>query len=239
MSHKTMSVQLPLKINLRDDASFETFVAEQESIALVLSHLQQPDNARFAGCYYFYGASGVGKTHLLQAACRFYTQKQRQSVYFPLSNTALPLIPDVLNGLEITDLVCLDDVDKIIGQVAWERSLANFLAKSRVLGHRVLLTGSLDLIDWPVVSDELRRELLSIMPVHLSALQGSRELVLALQRHALYKGFDLPIEVGNFLLKRFSHNLEELLVVLGVLEQATLAEKRRLTLPFVKDVLAR
>lgn len=239
MSSTSMLVQLPLKINLRDDASFETFVTEQEAIALTLSQLQQHDQAQYAGCYYFYGDSGVGKTHLLQAACRFYTQKQRQSVYFPMANSALPLIPDVLQGLEVTDLICLDDVDQILSDASWERALANLIAKSRVQGHRVLLAGNTPLADWKLSSDSLRQELFSITPIPLSALQAPRELVLALQRHALYKGFELPLEVGNFLIKRFSHDLQELLAVLGLLEQATLAEKRRLTLPFVKDVLAR
>ncbi len=239
MSHKNMLIQLPLKMSLRDDASFETFIAEQESIALVLSQLQQLDNAQYAGCYYFFGESGVGKTHLLQAACRFYTEKGRQSVYFPLANQQLPLIPDVLQGLEVTPLVCLDDVEQVLGDLGWEKALANFLAKSRVQGHRVLLTGQTALTDWPVASEGLMRELVSIIPVPLAPLQGERELVLALQRHALYMGFELPLKVGNFLIKRFSTDLQELLAVLKLLEQASLVDKRRLTLPFVKEVLAR
>jgi DnaA family protein len=234
-----MLVQIPLKMSLRDDASFDTFVAEQESVAMVLSQLQQPQVSQFSGCYYFYGDSGVGKTHLLQAACRFYTEKHKQSVYFPMANPALPLIPDIFQGLEVTDLVCLDDVEQIVGQVQWETALAGFLAKSRVMGHRVLLTGRSPLLDWPVVTDALKKELVLMVPIQLMPLSGQRELVLALQRHALYMGFELPVEVGNFLIKRFSSDLQELLMVLKLLEQATLAEKRRLTLPFVKEVLSR
>lgn len=234
-----MLVQIPLKMSLRDDASFESFVPEQESVAMILSQLQQPEVAQYSGCYYFFGETGVGKTHLLQAACRFYTEKNYQSVYFPMANPALPLIPDVLHGLEVTELVCLDDIDQVIGQVEWEQALASFLAKSRVQGHRVLLSGQKPLLEWPLVSDELKKELITMVPIQLLPVTGQRELVLALQRHAAYSGFDLPIEVGNFLIRRFSTDLQELLVVLKLLEQATLAEKRRLTLPFVKDVLAR
>jgi DnaA family protein len=239
MKSKPMLVQLPLKINLREDASFETFVTEQESIAITLNQLQQPNIPGFSGCYYLYGESGVGKTHLLQASCRYYTQRGLQSVYFPLASSSLPLIPDVLSGLEVTALVCLDDIDQVLKDPAWQKSLGNLLAKSRVLGHRVLLTGTHSMVDWPHVVDVLQQELVSIMPVNLVALSEPNEIVLALQRHALYKGFELPSEVGNFLIKRFSNDLQELLMVLQLLEQATLAEKRRLTLPFVKDVLAR
>ncbi|WP_232504040.1 HdaA/DnaA family protein [Thiomicrospira microaerophila] len=239
MSTNSMLVQLPLKINLRNDASFSTFVAEQELIAQTLSSLQQPDKPQYAGCYYFFGPDGVGKTHLLQAACRFYSLKQMQSVFFPLMDKGLPLIPDVLTGLEVTDLVCLDGVEAIIGHEAWEKSLASLIAKSKVQGHRVLLAGQMPIADWPMVTDALRSEVFSIMPIPLTPIKDKDSLVLALQRHALNRGFDVSIEVVNFIIKRFSLDLQELLAVLEVLEQASLAEKRRLTLPFVKDVLAR
>lgn len=234
-----MLVQIPLKMSLRDDASFETFVAEQESLALVISQLQQSELSTLSHCYYFFGEAGVGKTHVLQAACRFYTERKKQSVYFPMANVGLPLIPDVLRGLEVTELVCLDDVDKVIGDEQWEVALASFIAKSRVQGHRVLLSGHKAMTQWQVVTDILAAELMQILPVELKPVQGHRELVLILQRHARYMGFDLPLEVGNFLIKRFSTDLQELLTVLKLLEQATLAEKRRLTLPFVKQVLMR
>ncbi|MDY0136813.1 MAG: DnaA regulatory inactivator Hda [Thiomicrospira sp.] len=234
-----MLVQLPLKMSLREDASFTTFVACEESLAWVLSQLQQIERVQDAGCYYFFGESGTGKTHLLQGACRFYGERQKQSVFFPLANESLPLIPDVLQGLEVTDLVCLDDVESVLGDVQWENALANLLAKSRVLGHRVLLAGQVSLVNWPVKSESLLREMLSIVPVPLTPLSEAEDLILALKRHAQQRGFELSVEVGRFLIKRFSHDLQELLAVLKLLEQATLVEKRKLTLPFVKDVLVR
>lgn len=233
-----MLIQLPLKMSLREDASFSTFVASQESLAWVLSQLQQIERVQDAGCYYFFGESGVGKTHILQGACRFYSERQRQSVFFPLASKSLPLIPDILQGLEVTDLVCLDDVETVLGDPAWENALANLLAKSRVQGHRVLLAGQHSIMQWPVKSENLLREMLSIVPVALSALSEADDLILALKRHAQQRGFEVSTEVGRFLIKRFSHDLQELLAVLKLLEQATLVEKRRLTLPFVKDVLA-
>ncbi|WFE68732.1 DnaA regulatory inactivator Hda [Thiomicrospira sp. R3] len=239
MKEQNMLVQLPLKISLRNDASFKTFVAEQELIAQTLSSLQQPDKPQYAGCYYFYGPEGVGKTHLLQAACRFYSEKQLQSVFFPLMDKGLPLIADVLVGLEVTDLVCLDGVEAILGDPAWEKALANLVAKSKVQGHRVLLAGQMPIRDWPMVTDALRAEVFSIMPIPLAPITDKDSLILALQRHAINRGFELSLDVTNFLIKRFSLDLQELLAVLQLLEQASLAEKRRMTLPFVKDVLAR
>jgi len=233
-----MLIQLPLKINLPETACFETFVAHDASVALTLSQLQISDMNALSQGLYFFGDPGVGKTHLLQAACRAISIKGGRSVYFPLKEEQLPLIPDVLKGLEVMDLICLDDVDHVIDQQAWQLALQSLLAKASTMGHPVILSGRLPLDLWPSVS-ELRAAMFGLLPVELEHLTALDDLILALQRHAKIRGFDLPKNVANFIIKRFSTSLEELLAVLQMLEQATLAEQRRLTLPFTKLVLAR
>ena len=232
-----MFVQLPLKIGLRDHACFETFVTEEESAAFALNALQSALKNPSGNAFYLHAGSGAGKTHLLQAACRYVTEKGQTSVYLPMKDEGLPLIPDVLFGLEQTPLVCLDDMDNIIGDKKWELALANLLTKSSVQGHNVILAGEISIVDWSLVTSELAKALMNVLPIKLTALHEKDEVIIALQRHADRLGFELPIEVGNYLVKQFSTDLQELLAVLKMLEQATLVEKRRLTLPFVKKVL--
>ena len=232
-----MFVQLPLKIGLRDHASFETFVTEEESAAFALNSLQSALKKPSGNAFYLHAESGAGKTHLLQAACRYATEKGQTSVYLPMKDDSLPLIPDVLFGLEQTPLVCLDDMDNIIGERRWELALANLLTKSSVQGHNVILAGEISIVDWSLVTTELAKALINVLPITLNVLRDKEEVIVALQRHADCLGFELSVEVGNYLVKQFSQDLQELLAVLKMLEQATLVEKRRLTLPFVKKVL--
>ena len=232
-----MFVQMPLKIGLRDDACFETFVTEKESLAVALNALQTALLKDSGSAFYLFGSGGVGKTHLLQAACRFVTEKNQASVFLPISDASLPLIPDVLIGLEQMPLVCLDDIDDKVGDKKWELALANLLTKSSVQGHTVLLSGETPINDWSITTQELAKALMNVLPIEMQGLEQKAEVVVALQRHSAKMGFELPSEVGNFLIKKFSTDLQELLAVLKLLEQATLVEKRRLTLPFVKQVL--
>ncbi|WP_321323957.1 DnaA regulatory inactivator Hda [Thiomicrorhabdus sp.] len=232
-----MFVQMPLKIGLRDDACFQTFVTEQESLAVALNSLQAALLKNSGNAFYLYGKGGVGKTHLLQAACRFVTEKEKASVYLPMSDVGLPLIPDVLHGLEQTPLVCLDDMNHLIGDAKWEIALANLITKSSVQGHTIVLSGEKAINDWDIRTQELAKALMNVLPIHMQGLEEKAEVIEALKRHSTKMGFDLPSEVGNFLVKQFSTDLQELLAVLKLLEQATLVEKRRLTLPFVKQVL--
>ena len=234
-----MLIQLPLKINLPDTACFETFVSPDASVALTLSQLQSTDATGLSQGVYFFGKGAVGKTHLLQAACRAVSLRGGRSVYFPLKEKQLPLIPDVLKGLEVMDLICLDDVDQVIHLPAWQTALQDLQAKSSALGHPLLLSGRMPMALWPMSVPELRDAMFNLLPVELNPLSEVDDIILALQRHAKIRGFELPKDVANFIIKRFSMSLEELLAVLQILEQATLAEQRRLTLPFAKLVLSR
>lgn len=235
-----MFVQLPLKIGLREEVCFDTFVTDDAAMALALNRFQQsllkPEQGE---AVYFFGESGVGKTHILQAACRFVTEKNIASVYLPLADRQLPLIPDVLKGLEKTGLVCLDDVDAIMGEATWEIALADLLMKSASLGHKVVLSAQVSVDALPIKTQELTHALMSVLPISLIQLSNKKEIVDALQRHAQKLGFELPLEVGNYLIKQFSSDLQELLSVLKLLEQATFVEKRRMTLPFVKQILSK
>ncbi|BBP46218.1 DnaA regulatory inactivator Hda [Thiosulfatimonas sediminis] len=232
-----MFVQMPLKMGLRDDASFETFVAEQESVAVALNALQTTLSGVRGGAFYLCGEAGVGKTHVLQAACRFVTERNQASVYLPMGDESLPLIPDVLHGLEQTTLVCLDDVDVIIGKKHWEAALANLIVKSNVQGNTLIFAGSTHISHWNIVLPDLAKALVSVLPVELLPLADTGELIVALQRHSRKRGFELPHNVGEYLVKHCSQKLPDLMELLNVLEEATLVEKRRLTLSLVKSVL--
>jgi len=103
----------------------------------------------------------------------------------------------------------------------------------------VILAGQLSINDWAIKTNELAKALMMVLPIELHAVIEKEEVIIALQRHSKRLGFELPNDVGTFLVKQFSADLQELLAVLKLLEQATLVEKRRLTLPFVKQVLQR
>ncbi|WP_412459563.1 HdaA/DnaA family protein, partial [Aeromonas caviae] len=59
----------------------------------------------------------------------------------------------------------------------------------------------------------------------------------ALQLRAELRGFKLPIDVGRFLLNRLSRDMRTLLATLNRLDNASFRAKRKLTIPFVKEIL--
>ena len=59
----------------------------------------------------------------------------------------------------------------------------------------------------------------------------------ALIIQAQTRGLDLPEEVANYLLRHHSRDMRVLMALLQNLDKASLVEKRRLTIPFVRQVL--
>ena len=69
-----------------------------------------------------------------------------------------------------------------------------------------------------------------------AAAVGRRKL-LALQLRGKLRGFELPEDVGRFLLKRLDREMRTLFMTLDQLDRASITAQRKLTIPFVKEIL--
>ncbi len=61
----------------------------------------------------------------------------------------------------------------------------------------------------------------------------------ALQLRARLRGLELPQETSRWLQRRFPRDMRRLYGLLDALDEAALAAQRRLTVPFIREVLAR
>jgi len=78
---------------------------------------------------------------------------------------------------------------------------------------------------------------LSAMLIHAIQPLSDVDKRLLIQKKAEERGLELAEEVAIFLLSRQQRDLPYLLGMLETLDQASLQAKRRLTIPFVKQVL--
>jgi len=225
-------MQLPLSIGLRESATFDNFVAGKDLVAVDALQRACGGDERFV---YVSGAVGSGKSHLLQAACHA-TVKRGRSVYLPLKE-ADQLSPSMLDGLEVMAVVAIDDVDAIAGQSVWETALFHLYNRIRNDGEgALLLTGSTPLNASPIALPDLKSRLAWGLAFQLTGLSDADKLQ-ALQRRAHGRGFDLPDEVGAYLLRHYHRDMVALFDLLERLDAVSLIEQRRLTIPFVKEVI--
>src|SRR5688500_7121098 len=97
-------IQLPLGVRLRDDATFINYYPGANAAALgYVERLCEADAGWTESLIYLWGKDGVGRTHLLQAACLRFEQLGEPAVYLPLAEL-LDRGVEILDNLEQYEL---------------------------------------------------------------------------------------------------------------------------------------
>ncbi|HEX3842741.1 MAG TPA: DnaA regulatory inactivator Hda [Steroidobacteraceae bacterium] len=226
--------QLPLGIRLPDRAVFASFLPARNGEAL--EHAGRVARGEIAGATWICGPPSAGKSHLLQAACS-QVAESRGAGYFPLAQLA-SLGVGVLEGLPRLQCVCLDDLEAVAGRVEWEKAIFGLLRELEECGGTLVMAARPPpaLLAWALPDLGSRCAAGAVLP--LRALDEA-EQQQALQLRARLRGFELPEETSRWLQRRFPRDMRRLYDLLDTLDLAALAAQRRLTVPFIREVLGR
>jgi DnaA family protein len=224
--------QLALPLQLQDHAVFESFWPAQNK-TLVAYLVELTDGRQDLGCW-LWGREASGKSHLLQAVC---ARLGDRSIYVPLAEFAAAG-PGILDGLATRHCVCLDDVEAIAGNPAWELALFSLFNQLSDGEGLLLIAASSAPRDSCIVLADLRSRM-SLLPVFQLLPLTDRERSEALQLRARHRGLDLPADTANYLLSRTRRDMTSLYELLDRLDAEALRTQRRLTIPFVRSVIER
>ena len=226
-------IQLPLNVHLRDELTFQNFVVgdNKNVIAALKLFLTQPD----PGLFYLWSSSVSGKTHLLQALCHEAIH-HHISVMYLLMQDMIQLSPEVLEDLEQYDVIVLDDLEAIAHHTEWEEAIFHLYNKVIAKGHRLCVSAHYSPHEIPCDLQDLKSRLNAGVTFKLADLTDT-ETLNALVLRASSRGLVLHEKVGEFLLTHCPRDICSLFAHLDKLDKVSLAEQRKLTIPFVKDVL--
>jgi DnaA family protein len=200
-------------------------------IELIKAQIAAPDQP----CLYLWGGAGVGKSHLLQAACSYAQQQHRRAVYVPLVEFE-NMEPDIFQDLESCGVICIDDVDAVARRHEWESAVFHLYNRAAERNALMIFTASTKPVDLGIELPDLRSRLAWGTVWSIQELSEHDKLA-ALQLHARQRGFTLPEEVGHYLMQRWPRDMHSLFALLDKLDHASLAEHRKLTIPFVRQFL--
>lgn len=225
--------QLPLGISLRPGATFEAWFAGPNGLALeLLRRMAAGAGERQA---WLAAAAGLGKTHLLQAACHEAARHGLRPAYLPLAADG-GLRPAMLDGLESLDLVCLDSVEAVGGDDGWETALFRLVNAARDSGTRLLFAARRTPAHLGVQLPDLASRLAWGPVLQLAPLDDAQKRD-ALVTRAQQLGLELPASAADYLVRHYARDFAGQLERLERLDHASLAAGRRLTVPFIKEVL--
>ena len=225
--------QLALEMRLSDHAVFDNFVAAGNELAIhelrdVALRSDQP-------MVWLWGPPECGRSHLLQACIAKADEHGRRAAYLPLARS-LGLPAEALEGLGAFDVVALDDIDAVAGEPHFEEGVFNLFERLRQSGGRLVVAAAVPPVEVPFGLPDLASRLKSGGVYRVLPLDDTGRLE-ALQARARFRGFDLPDDTGHYLLQRAPRGAASLFRLLDTLDRASLVAQKRLTIPFVREVL--
>lgn len=222
--------QMALPLQLADHAVFASFFSNgNETLVATLSDIATTDSTH--GCW-LWGAPATGKTHLLQAVC---DAAGDRSVYVPIG-LVTEAGPRALDGLESREIICIDDVDRVIGIESWEDALFDLCNQVFDTGGQLVFAAQAAPRETSVRLADLASRL-SRLPVFQVRKLDEKQTVMALQLRSRHRGIEIPDDSARYLLKRCRRDMASLYELLDRLDSEALRAKRRLTIPFVREVL--
>ena len=232
--------QLPLGFEPGELFTFDSFVAGKNAVAVGLA--QQMAAFGYSGSakseqqLYIWGEPGMGKSHLLQASCNLAAKNQRTVCYLT-QDEILKQSTDIFDGLEQIELVCLDDIETWLVDPSWEIALFDLINRMRENSSCLMLASSRSPEEDFVKLPDLRSRLAWGPVFHLQDI-SDKEKYQALSYRARQNGLELPENVADYLMKRYPRDMFGLFERLSVLDKASMAMQRRLTIPLVKSVFS-
>ncbi|WP_462158165.1 DnaA regulatory inactivator Hda [Pseudoalteromonas sp. GB56] len=229
------SSQLALPVTLPDDETYSSYFGGEDS--LEVNHLKAAFDHLNEQFHYTYlcGLGDSGKSHLLYATCVHAHELGLSSMLISLSEVQ-QYGPQVLEGLDALDVVCIDDLHVIANDEAWEKALFNFFNRFNEPGKLLLISADLlpDMLHIALPDLESRLKWGTTLQIRS---MSDDDKAHALTNRAKMRGLELSNECARFLLTRLSRDMRALLDVLDKLDHASMAAQRKLTIPFIKATL--
>jgi DnaA family protein len=225
--------QLTLGLHLKDEATFENFYSANNTE--IISVLKNAISGEGEKIIFLHGTRGQGCTHLLQACCH---EAHLNSVYLPLAHLLARddkkrVAPEIIERVAV---VCLDDLQAIAGHPEWEEAIFHLYNRIYDNGGRIIMAAHDSPKALPLGLPDLISRLSWGIVYKLHPLSDDEKLA-ALTMRAHRRGIALSEEVGRYLLTHCPRHMSTLFAALNALDKASLAAQRRLTIPFVKEVL--
>jgi len=227
--------QIPLPLRGTDALTFDLYCAGDNGPAL--AELERVTAGSAARNIYMWGDAGTGKSHLLHAACAAAAAARRRAALVPLAQFN-SLAPALLESLEDLDFVCIDDVDAIAGRPAWEQPLFHLFNRMRESSRPLVFAARTSPAGCAISLPDLKSRLGWDLVFRLAPLR-EEERFAALHRRALLRGMEIPDEVLDYLSRRIARDMHSLFHWLERLDRESLSAGKRLTIPFVRELLDR
>ena len=245
---RAVGLQLALPVWLSEEDSFDSFVSEDND--LLLPYLKQfiddsipHENQSTVPFCFIHALARGGKSHLLYASCHYANDRSVSHAYFDMQTIKQFPVSIILNA-EAKDIICFDNLHVIRHDINWQIAIFDLLnkvieqnqANASNSRTKVILTADTAPNQVGFTLPDLVSRLNWGMVFQIAALSDATNSQIIRERFEK-RGLVINDELVNFLINRVNRDIGELLKLVDILDQRSLEAQRKLTIPFVKQVL--
>lgn len=230
MKPEMVTGQLPLALSLHAHASFDSYVAGSNRLAV--GHVQAVASGERSESVWLAGDEGSGRTHLLAAACHAAQNAGLRPMYLSLEADG---DAGQLENLDSVDVLALDNIDRIAGSPNWETALFP-VVNARLSRGGLIIAAATRPHDCGFQLDDLLSRLAAAAVYRLAALADA-DLAQLVMQQARQRALDLDDASVSYLLQRVSRNPGRLVSLLDRVDRYALATQRKVTIPLLRQVI--
>lgn len=229
----TQPLQLPLGVEISEDATFDAFFAGTNGAALSALHdfLNQPQENLFC----VWGNKQAGVSHLLQACVHKAIAQQKQALYLPLAEI-IHLPTAALDNLEYFDVLAVDDIQVLANNKEWQEAFFNLFNRLRNTGKQLVTGVKNNPLHLDIELPDLKSRLNWGLSFQVFALDDE-DSIAALIEKAKRHGLDMNEETAKYIVNHANRHTGQLFDVFHQLDKASLIAQRKLTIPFIKKTM--
>lgn len=223
--------QLPLALGQARTTGFESLLGLDDGLRARLESIAE---GRMHAHVCVSGIPGSGKTHLLLAMAEHARQAGLSSAYVSVSalRGALASVLPLQRGHR---LVCIDHLDAASGAYEDEEALFHFHNAMTDAGASIVYALLKPVQDSVFILPDLKSRLAQCEHVVLRGLDDAGRARM-LQDAADARGIEIDAAAVQWMLRRFDRDAAALMSAIDVIDKASLAAHRRVTIPFLRDV---
>ena len=219
--------QLGLPISLDSKMLLDNFLGNKQLLEYIAKLYLDKTSSEI----YIYGASGLGKTHLLQGATLRSLWDQHSAMYIDCHNS---LPGHVLESIEQLNWISIDNIDAINTN---EQNLFFDLYNRAKQATVTMLISGTDLPSELGVMKDLKTRLGLATIFQLQPL-NDKLTMLVLNNQMIDRNLSIDSKVYEYLFKYYSRDVKVLLTAMDDLDKASLQSKQSITIPFVRKTLS-
>ena len=218
--------QLGLPISLNTSMLLESFIANKELLRLINQIFLDEKSSEV----FIYGASGQGKTHILQGAVLKALELDKNAIYIDCIE---PFPEHILDFIDQINFISFDNVHLISSknqEIFFD--LYNQARQSQIL---ILVSADSLPSDLEVMKDIKTR--LSLAAVYKLEELNDELIMRVINSQMSQRNLSINSGVYEYLFKNYSRDLKLLLATLNDLDKASLQAKKAISVPFVRKFL--